>query len=114
MFEAAIALIIVLGLLATAALPATWLLWAGAGLGTLGASFGVPAGFVYHAQLWRALRRKGKSTEGFWLRPMRLHDQLSEPELAPIMRWFVVGAIGFVATIVGAIGVVLAVVRLLG
>ena len=48
------------------------------------------------------------------MRPMLLHDQLSEPELAPIMRWFVVGAIGFVATIVGAIGVVLAVVRLLG
>jgi hypothetical protein len=113
-FEAAIVVLIVLALVVAAAMPATWLLWIGAGLGTLGAVFGVPAGLVYHAQLWQALRRNDKSTAGIWLRPMRLHDQLPEHELRSIQVWFAIGAIGFVATIVGAIGVVVAVVRLLG
>jgi hypothetical protein len=112
-FEAVVALLIVLVLLATAALPASVLLWVGAGVGTLGALFGVPAGLVYHARLWQALRRNGKSTAGIWLRPMRLHDQLPEHELGLVQLWFAVGAIGFMATILGAIGVVVAVVRLL-
>lgn len=112
-FEAAIALLIVFVLLATAALPPTWLLWLGASIGSLGAGFGVPAGLVYHAQLWRALRRNGKSTQGMWLRPMRLHGELPEHELPRIHRWFAIGALGFIATILGAIAVVIAVVRLL-
>jgi hypothetical protein len=112
-FEAAIALLIVLVLLATAALPASALLWAGAGLGTFGAIFGVPAGLVYHARLWKALRRNGKSTAGIWLRPMRLHGELPEHELRVVQWWFAVGAIGFVVTILGAVAVVVAIVRLL-
>ncbi|MFV8754218.1 hypothetical protein ACNOYE_27050 [Nannocystaceae bacterium ST9] len=114
MFEAAIALMIVLALLASAALPPAWLLWVGVGLGTLGAGFGVPAGLVYHARLWRALRRHDKSTAGFWLNPMRLHDELPERELVGVRLWFAIGAIGFVATLLGALAVVVAVVRLLG
>lgn len=112
-FEAVLALLIVLVLLATAALPPFWLLWLGAGVGTLGALFGVPAGLIYHARLWRALRRNGKSTAGIWLRPMRLHGELPEHELRIVQRWFAIGAIGFGATMLGATGVVIAVVRFL-
>lgn len=112
-FEALIALLIVLALVLSAALPAGWLLWVGAGLGTLGASFGVPAGLIYHARLWRSLRRNGKSTAGFWLRPMALHAELDEADRAMIQRWFAIGAVGFGVTMLGALGVVIAIVRLL-
>jgi hypothetical protein len=112
-FEAAIALLIVIALLATAALPPIWLLWVGVTVGLLGAGFGVPAGLVYHARLWRALRRHGRTTEGIWLRPMQLHGELPEHERPIVQWWFAVGAIGFVATILGAVAVVIAVVRLL-
>lgn len=112
-FEAAIALLIVIALLATAALPPTWLLWAGASIGSLGAGFGVPAGLVYHARLWQGLRRNGKSTVGIWLRPMQLHGELPESERQIVQRWFAIGALGFIATILGAVAVVVAVVRLL-
>ncbi len=112
-FEAAIALSIVLALLASATLPPEWLLWVGVGLGSLGAGVGVPAGLVYHAVLWRALRRHDKSTQGMWLRPMRLHGELPEHDRQIVQRWFAIGAIGFVATLLGALAVVVAVVRLL-
>lgn len=112
-FEAAIALLIVLALLATAALPPIWLLWVGAGVGTFGAAFGLPAGLVYHARLWAALRRNDKPTGDMWLRPTRLHDELPDPERRIVQRWFAIGALGFGATMLGATGVVVAVVRLL-
>lgn len=112
-FEAIIALLIVLALLLSVGLPAAWLLWAGAALGTLGALVGIPAGLVYHAHLWRALRRDGKSTAGFWLYPMRLHASLAAHDLPLIQRWFALGVFGFVATMLGGLAVAIALIRLL-
>lgn len=113
MFEALIALLIVIALLAAVGLPAAWLLWMGAALGTLGALVGIPAGLVYHAHLWRALRRDGKPTDGFWLNPMRLHDKLAAADLPLIQRWFAIGVFGFAATMLGGLAVAIALIRLL-
>jgi hypothetical protein len=113
MFEAIIAALIIAALLLAAWVPALPLLWAGAAIGTLGAVVGVPAGLVYHARLWRALRAEGQTTAGMLLRPHHLHDKLSAERLRVVQIWFAVGVVGFVMTIAGALAVVVALVRLL-
>ena len=112
MFELAIAVGIIVALIVSAMVPPMSLLWISVGLGTLGALTGLPAGFVYHAKLWRALRDEGCSTEGMLLRPYRLHVKLSEERRDPVVLWFAVGAVGFGLTMLGAGGVLMAVVRL--
>jgi hypothetical protein len=113
MFEAIVAASILAALVLAAVIPAMALLWLGAVIGALGALIGVPAGVVYHLRLWRALEAEQLGTEGFWLRPHHLHDRLSDERLRPIERWFAVGVVGFVATLVGGVGVGTAFVRLL-
>ena len=113
MFEAIVAALIIVCLVLAAVIPAMTLLWLGAAIGTIGALVGVPAGIVYHARLWRSLRARELGTEGFWLRPHRLHDKLSEAELRPVQVWFAIGVVGFVLTLVGGAGVGTAVIRLL-
>jgi len=113
MFEAIVALLILAVLILASLVPAMPLLWVAAATGSLGAIVGVPAGLVYHAKLWRALRAEGHPTTGMWLRPHLLHDKLSEQRLVVVQRWFAVGVVGFMLTILGAIGVVTAVVRVL-
>ena len=112
MFEVAIAVIIVAALVVSAMVPAMSLLWISVGVGTLGAVLGLPAGFVYHAQLWKALRAEGHSTKGMWLRPHHLHVKLSDVRREPVVLWFAVGASGFGLTMLGAAGVLTAVMRL--
>jgi hypothetical protein len=111
-FELAIAAIIVALLVAAAMIPPLTLVWAGAALGSLGALVSIPAGLVYHARLWRALRANGLETRGIWLRPTRLHERLPEHELDAIRVVFMLGAGAFVLTLVGAAGVVTGLVRL--
>ncbi|MFO7564454.1 MAG: hypothetical protein R6X02_17540 [Enhygromyxa sp.] len=113
MFEALVAILIVACLVLAAVIPAMTLLWLGAAIGTIGALLGVPAGIVYHARLWRALRARGLGTEGFWLRPHTLHDKLSDAELRPVQLWFAIGVAGFVLTLAGGAGVGTAMIRLL-
>ncbi|MCA9682254.1 MAG: hypothetical protein KC457_08665 [Myxococcales bacterium] len=113
MFEALIAALIVGMLILAAWLPPMTILWCGVVLGSLGALIGVPAGLVYHGQLWRALRAGGHPTTGMWLRPHHMHHFLDEPTQARIKITFAIGAAGFVATLLGAVGVVTGVVRLL-
>ncbi|MCA9579803.1 MAG: hypothetical protein KC668_30455 [Myxococcales bacterium] len=112
MFEVIIAAVIIAALLAAALIPPMTLLWAGAIVGTLGALVGVPAGFVYHARLWRALHAEDLDTEGMWLRPHHLHRKLSDARREPIVVLFAIGAAGFGLTILGAVAVVAAIVRL--
>lgn len=111
MFEVVIAALIVVALVLAAMIPPMTLLWIGVILGTLGALLGVPAGLVYHARLWKALRAEGHGTEGMWLRPHHLHAKVSEDRLAPIEAWFAAGVVGFAMTMLGAVGVVSGVVR---
>ena len=113
-FELIIAGLIITALLAAALIPPMSLLWAGAIVGTLGAAFGLPAGFVYHARLWRALRAEGLDTDGMWIRPHHLHRKLSDGRREPIVALFTVGAVGFGLTMLGAVAVVAAIVRLAG
>jgi hypothetical protein len=110
-FELLIALSIVAALILAAVVPPLMLLWVGVVLGTFGALLGVPAGLIYHARLWRALRERGQPTTGFWLRPHHLHDKLSAAQLGPIQAWFFAGVVGFGLTLLGAVGVVAGVVR---
>lgn len=113
MFEAIVAALIIVALVLAALIPAMPLLWVGVVIGSVGALVGVPAGLIYHAKLWRALRAAGCETGGMWLRPHLLHDKLSAQPRAVVQRWFAVGVVGFMLTISGGIGVVTAVVRLL-
>jgi hypothetical protein len=113
-FETLIAGAIVVMLIAAALIPPMVLLWIGLGIGTLGATLGLVSGFVYHAQLWRALRVEGFDTKGIWLRPHHLHGKLSDARRLPVQRWFWAGATGFALTMLGATGVITAIVRLLG
>lgn len=113
MIEAIVAALIVLCLVLAAVIPAMALLWLGAGIGTLGALIGLPAGFIYHARLWRSLKADNHTTDGFWLRPHALHDKLSEQQLRPIRVWFAIGVVGFGLTMLGGTGVGIAIVRLL-
>jgi len=113
MIEAIVAALIVACLVLAAVIPAMTLLWLGAGIGTLGALIGLPAGVIYHARLWRSLRAANQGTEGFWLRPHTLHDKLSEQQLRPIRVWFAIGVVGFGLTMLGGTAVAIAIVRLL-
>ncbi len=113
MFEAIVAVLIITCLVLAAVIPAMTLLWLGAAIGTIGALLGIPAGFIYHARLWRALRAEQQGTEGFWLRPHHLHDKLSVTQLRPVQIWFAIGVVGFVLTMAGGVGVATAVIRLL-
>jgi hypothetical protein len=111
-FEIVIAVLIVAALVVSAMVPAMSLLWISVGLGSLGAVLGLPAGLVYHAQLWKALRAEGHSTQGMWLRPHHLHVLLSDARRERVGLWFVIGASGFGLTMLGAGGVLTAIVRL--
>lgn len=113
MFEAIVAALIIATLVLAAVIPAMTLLWLGAGIGTLGALIGLPAGVIYHARLWRSLRADKHDTAGFWLRPHTLHDKLSKQQLRPIRVWFAIGVVGFGLTVLGGAGVATAFIRLL-
>lgn len=70
----------------------------GAGLIGLGMLIGVPAGAMYHLWLWRAVKPAGR---GWLLHPTGLHGQLSDGDRPAVMRWFKLGAAGFLLAIVG-------------
>src|SRR5690606_4465042 len=107
------AALIIACLVLAAVIPAMTMLWLGAGIGTLGAVIGLPAGTIYHARRWRSLRAEHHGTVRFWRRPHALHDKLSESRLRPIRVWFAIGVVGFGLTMLGGTGVAVAVVRLL-
>ena len=83
----------------------------GVGLVILGMSVGVPAGLGYHVQLHRALSPRGALPPRWWLRPDRFHRALLPAEVPPVMRWFRVGAAGFVVAVIGCAVVLLSAVR---
>jgi hypothetical protein len=64
----------------------------------LGMAIGVPAGAMYHVRLWRAVRPTGTR---WWLHPTGLHPHLGDGERPSVMRWFKLGAAGFVLAILG-------------
>ena len=101
-------------LLLGAMIPPLTLLWIGAALVGLGALVGIPAGLVYHARLYQALRAEQLDTKGMWLRPYELHEKLSEARREGVLLLFAIGALGFIFTLVGAAAVLTGLVRLAG
>ena len=72
----------------------------GVALVGLGMALGVPAGALYHWQLYRAVRPTGAR---WWLHPTSLHGAVPLGARGSVMRWFKVGAAGFVLAIVGCV-----------
>ena len=102
MLELGVVALLVGGLVAVPALFAAvpWEVTFGIGVSlvALGMAIGVPAGTLYHVQLFRAVRPSGTR---WWLHPTGLHDQLPADSRGSVMRWFRIGAAGFVVAIVG-------------
>ena len=100
--ELGVVALLVAGLVAVPALLAAvpWHVTFGLGVSlvALGMAIGVPAGAMYHVQLFRAVRPTGAR---WWLHPTGLHGQVPEGMRGGVMRWFRVGAFGFVLAIVG-------------
>lgn len=83
------------------------LLYAGGVITSVGLVAGVPTGFWYHVALYRTLRRRGPLPARWWLRPVPLHSRLREDERSSVLRWFVLGGIGFGVVVMGCGTVVL-------
>ena len=104
MIELGVVALVVAGLVAVPALLAVvpWDVTFGCGVAlvALGMAVGVPAGALYHLQLYRALRPTGAR---WWLHPTGLHGQLRDGQRGAVMRWFRIGAVGFLVAIIGCV-----------
>lgn len=114
MIETLLVLCAVLGLAAVglvgSLVPADALLTAGGVLTGIGLAIGVPTGFWYHVALYRVLRPRGPLPPRWWLHPVPLHGELRETERASVLRWFLVGGLGFGVVVLGCLLVVLGLV----
>ena len=107
MFEALLAIGLVLAVVVVVVVPWPALFTVGVLTTAIGLVFGVATGFWYHVALGRALVAVDALTPRWWLRPVPLHDRLDPAALRPIMPWFYAGAVGFVVTLVGIAVIVL-------
>lgn len=73
----------------------------GVALIVLGMGIGVPAGAMYHWRLWQATVRGQPPAPRWWLKPTGLHERLRPSAKARVLRWFYVGALGFVIAVLG-------------
>lgn len=105
MAEILIAAAIALVLLAVNAGPGVvYLLYvSGACAIVLGLAVGVPAGMVYHVKLFRSLSALGPVEKGWWWRPTSYHERVPAKAKLTIMRWFRVGAAGFLVVAAGCV-----------
>jgi hypothetical protein len=70
---------------------------------------GAIAGLGYHVVLHRTL---SPLPPGWWWSPTRLHGRLGPAERRRVMPWFVVGAAGFVGSLLGCAAFLSALLRL--
>ena len=68
-----------------------------------GLFIGVPAAFVYHLQLYRALKPKGVLAKRWYMKPYALHDQLDPASRLGVLSWFTGEVVGFLLIILGAL-----------
>jgi len=85
---------------AFAVAPAT-LLVAGFWCAVAGLGFGVPTGFWYHVALRRSLLAVNELPDGWYWRPIELHDRIPETDRLWVLGWCYAGALGFLVTVVG-------------
>ncbi len=78
----------------------------------LGVVFGLPAGFVYHVQLRRALRAHlGAAPRYWWWNPTPHHRALPSDMKREFLPAFAAGAAGFLLVVLGGIAFVVCLVR---
>lgn len=111
MFEAGIALVVLLYLLLLAVPGIEWQLAVGAALTLTGLVGGGSAGIVYHWLLRRTLVRLGESTRGWLWAPVSRHSALDDRGRREVLPYFRVGAAGFLVCLAGIGLLAVAVVR---
>lgn len=115
MIEVGLVAAMLAGLLAVPALMTllSWELLFGGGVALvgLGMLIGVPAGALYHVQLYRALAPAKLLSARWWLHPTDLHGSLPSAARPSVMRWFYLGALGFVLSIAGCLFVAVGALR---
>jgi hypothetical protein len=72
----------------------------------LGLVVGVPTGFWYHVVLYRAVSRKVPLPRTWWMAPSELYSQLTDGERRRINRWYRLGGLGFVLSVVGGLAAI--------
>ena len=91
--------------------PVETLLLGGIWLATLGFGVGIPASALYHALLWRSLRRAQALPAGWYWRPTSLHRRVPAAERPWVLAFCALGAAGFFAIVLGCAALALAVWR---
>jgi len=106
MREILIASGVLAGLVVLAALLlASWealFVW-GSVLVAAGMVLGVPTGFVYHVQLYRALRRLDRLARGWIWKPFEMHVHLERRDRLRVVPWAIAGAVGFFLIVIGQV-----------
>ena len=72
----------------------------------LGLVVGVPTGFWYHVALYRVVAPKVRLSRTWWMAPSELHRHLTEAERRRIYRWYRLGGVGFVLSVVGGLAAI--------
>jgi len=107
MVEAAIVVGLVLALVIggtlVVALSWTTLVFGGAALIAIGFVLGVPTGLYYHVALYKRLEPRGALPQRWYWSPTRYHALLEDDERTQVLRWFYLGAIGFMLIVSGGI-----------
>lgn len=98
-----------LGVVALFALPPVLGIQVAVGCVAICFVVGAVAGLGYHVVLHRAL---APLPRGWWWSPTRLHERLDSDQRRRVMPWFVVGAAGFVGSLLGCAAFLSALVRL--
>jgi hypothetical protein len=93
--------ILIVGWVATVGIPAASMINAGFLVLAIGILEGVPAGITYHFVLYRILKPRDRLPAGWWISPKRYHVHLTEKERRRVMRWFILGGIGFMLCMAG-------------
>ena len=83
--------------------PVDALLYAGGVITLIGLATGVPTGLWYHVALYRTLRPRGPLPARWWLHPVPLHARLLREERRGVLRWFVIGGLGFGFVVIGCL-----------
>jgi len=72
----------------------------------LGLAVGVPTGFWYHVILYRIVSPKMPLPRRWWMSPSELHVHLTDAERRRINRWYRIGGVGFVLSVVGGLAAI--------